>query len=53
MKIHSNFYYEDKTYETEIDMVGIQKLIDSAVANNKKYHLLYRNSYKSKTGSKI
>ena len=35
MKIHSNFYYEDKTYETEIDMVGIQKLIDSAVANNK------------------
>lgn len=35
MKIHSNLYYEDKTYDTETDMAAIQKLIDSVVANNK------------------
>ena len=35
MKIHSNYRYENKTYNTEKDMEDIQKLIDSAVANNK------------------
>lgn len=35
MKIHSNLYYEDKTYDTETDLEDIKKIINSRVADNK------------------